>query len=609
MFSLNILSATDFYAVLDYDGKLDFDMREKRMTFWTACNTCKVLHEFERKYLGNKLVCPGCNKSFKAVEAVMNDGSAEEEEEDETLGDFLLKKKKNMKKKGIGKMGCEKGVIFKGDDEVGCEKDEIFKGNGEVGCEKGESGAVSNNGSEEDEEEDKTLGDFMLKKKKNMKKKMNGKKGREKGEIFNGDDELVFEKGEVFKGYAEVNCEKGEVFKGYGEVGCENGENFKGDDEVGIVGRLRKRTRSVGEVLESSEPKRVVGSEEETMTLAQFQSKVKRKLHQDKVKGKEKEEKMEKKLEGSVRRKGLRLERHRDTTGGELEGMVVADLDSVKRKGLRSDRHVDTSGEELEVMAVADLDSVKRKGLRSERHMDTSGEELEVMAVADSDFYDFDKDRVERSFKKGQVWAVYDGDDDGMPRQYVLIDETVSANPFNVMISWLDFHNNGDGKIVSREKLGFKTPCGRFKVAKKASIGSVNVFSHVVDCDRAAREVYKIYPKKGSVWALYSEASLDAGEGNRSYDIVVFLTSYSEMNGISMAYLEKVGGYKTVFKRQESGSHAVRFLGKDEFCLISHQIPARKFPCDEDHELLKDCWELDPASLPPDLLTIGGIDN
>ncbi|AES95748.2 DUF3444 domain protein [Medicago truncatula] len=577
------------------------------MTFWTACNTCKVLHEFERKYLGNKLVCPGCNKSFKAVEAVMNDGFDEVEEEDETLGDFLLKKKKKKKKKkknvkkkkGIGKMGCEKGVIFMGDDEVGCEKGESFK----------VAEAFLIDGSEEDEEEDKTLGDFMLKKKKNMKKKMNGKMGCEKGGVFKGYGAVGCERGEIFKGNGEVGCEKGEIFKGNDEVGCENGENFKGDDEVGIVGRLRKRTRSVGEVLESSEPKRVVGSEEETMTLAQFQSKVKRKFHQEMVKGKEKEEKMKKKLEGSVRRKASRLERHRDTSGGELEAMVVADLDSVKRKGLRSERHMDTTEEELEVMAVADLDSVKRKGLRSERHMDTSGEELEVMAVADSDFYDFDKDRVERSFKKGQVWAVYDGDDDGMPRQYVLIDETVSANPFNVMISWLDFHNNGDGKIVSREKLGFKIPCGRFKVAKKASIGSVNVFSHVVDCDRAAREVYKIYPKKGSVWALYSEASLDADEGNRCYDIVLFLTSYSEMNGISMAYLEKVDGYKTVFKRQESGSHAVRFLGKDEFCLISHQIPARKFPCDEDHELLKDCWELDPASLPSDLLTIGGIDN
>ncbi|CAJ2647144.1 unnamed protein product [Trifolium pratense] len=460
-------------------------MREKVRTFWTACDTCRVLHQFERKYLGHKLVCPGCDKSFKAVEAVQSDGSQsqeDEEEEDKTLGDFMLKRK-NIKKKKNGKVGFEKDEIFKGNDEVGDEEDETFRGNDEVGDAKGES------------------------------------------------------------------------FKGNGDVGGEKSESFKDNDEVGIVGRLRKRTRSIGEVLECSESKRVVGSEEETMTLAEFQSKVK-------TKRKDKKGKM----------KGLEIKK----------GFAVEEK---KNEG-----------------------SVKRNGLSLERHRDTSGEEFEVMAVADSDFYDFDKDRVERSFKKGQVWAVYD-DDDGMPRSYALIDETVSVNPFKVMISWLDLQNNGDGNIVSRGKLGFHIPCGRFKVAKKASISSVNVFSHVVDCDRAARQVYKIYPKKESVWALYSEASLDAGDCNRCYDIVVFLTSYSEMNGMSMAFLEKVDGYKTVFKRQESGSHAVRFLRKDEFGLISHQIPARKCPCDEAPELLKDYWELDPASLPSNLLTIGGIGN
>ncbi|CAK8540276.1 unnamed protein product [Lathyrus sativus] len=446
-------------------------------TFWTACSTCRVLHQFERRYLGHKLVCPGCNKSFKAVEAVEDDGSGEEEEVD-TLRDFMLKSKKRKK---------------------------------------------------------------------------NGKMGREKGESFKGDGE--------------------------------KGVSFKGNDEVGVDGRMRKRTRLVGEVLEDSDSKRVVGNEEETMTLAEFQLKVKtkRKGEKEKMKGLEINmgfEVKEKKNEDSVNRKG----------------------EKEKMKGLEINKG-------FEVKEKKNEDYVKRKELRLEKHKDFSGDELEAMVVGDSDFYDFDKDRVGRSFKKGQVWAVYDGDDDGMPRQYALIDETVSANPFLVRISWLDLQNNGDEKIVTREKLGFHIPCGRFKIAKKTTINSVNVFSHVVDCDRAACEVYKIYPKKGSVWALYNEASSDGGEGKRYYDIVVFLTSYSEMNGMSMAFLEKVDGYKTVFKRQESGSHAVRFLGKDEFWLLSHQIPAQKFPCDEAPELLKDCWELDPASLPSDLLTIGGIDN
>ena len=98
----------------------------------------------------------------------------------------------------------------------------------------------------------------------------------------------------------------------------------------------------------------------------------------------------------------------------------------------------------------------------------------------------------------------------------------VVCSPFGVRISWLDVQNSGDGRIVSREKIGFHIPCGRFKATRKASVNSVNIFSHVVDCDRAAREVYKIYPKKGSVWMLYGEGSIDADEGKGCYDIVVF---------------------------------------------------------------------------------------
>ncbi|KAL0408020.1 UNVERIFIED_CONTAM: Chaperone protein DnaJ 1 [Sesamum radiatum] len=37
-------------------------------TFWTACSTCRLLHQFERKYLGHNLMCPRCRKTFKATE-------------------------------------------------------------------------------------------------------------------------------------------------------------------------------------------------------------------------------------------------------------------------------------------------------------------------------------------------------------------------------------------------------------------------------------------------------------------------------------------------------------------------------------------------------------
>ncbi|KAF8380777.1 hypothetical protein HHK36_028271 [Tetracentron sinense] len=263
---------------------------------------------------------------------------------------------------------------------------------------------------------------------------------------------------------------------------------------------------------------------------------------------------------------------------------------------------------QLEAKRKSQLGKMKAKEKTKEKKRGVASKsgDLEIMAVEDSDFYDFDKERMERSFKKGQVWAVYD-DDDGMPRHYGLIDDVVSVNPFEVKMSWLDLQNNGDEELICWEKLGFHISCGRFKVAKQTTINSVNFFSHVNDCERVAREAYRIYPKKGSIWALYhdgDERKTSSGD-KRCYDIVVFLTSYSEMHGLSMAYLEKVDGFKTVFKRQEIGCHAISWLEKNDVRLFSHQIPARKLSGMEAPDLLKDCWELDPASLPSDLLNIG----
>ncbi|GKC91449.1 DnaJ domain-containing protein, partial [Tanacetum coccineum] len=66
-------------------------------TFWTACSVCKLLHQFERKYLGFSLMCPSCNKSFKAVEfveGVETDVVDEDEDSDDmVLNDYKSKRK------------------------------------------------------------------------------------------------------------------------------------------------------------------------------------------------------------------------------------------------------------------------------------------------------------------------------------------------------------------------------------------------------------------------------------------------------------------------------------------------------------------------------------
>ncbi|KAJ0779673.1 hypothetical protein HanPI659440_Chr06g0229101 [Helianthus annuus] len=264
-------------------------------------------------------------------------------------------------------------------------------------------------------------------------------------------------------------------------------------------------------------------------------------------------------------------------------------------------------------LKVNEKDKAQRSGSMSSHSKNKTNEERknqdpDIMTVEDSDFYDFDEGRVEKSFKKGQIWALYD-DDDQMPRHYGLIDEVVSTHPFEVNMFWLDPQINGDDMFISLESTRFHISCGRFKVSNKTSVASLNVFSHIVNCERAAREVYRIYPKKGSVWALYNEhgeRESHLARDKRRYDIVVFLTSYSEVHGLSMAHLEKVKGFKTTFRRQEIGCHAIKWLEKHEARLFSHQIPARKLSGDEVPNLSGDYWELDPASLPTHLITTNG---
>ncbi|XP_023750161.1 uncharacterized protein LOC111898496 [Lactuca sativa] len=399
-------------------------------TFWTACSTCRLLHQFERKYLGHNLMCPSCKKSFKAVEV------------------------------DDGKKGYTKVVVD--------EKENI---------DTSESDKVSTRSE--------------------SKRKMSSV-------------------GEIMK--------RSEQSKRIERSKTEDGG---------------KHSRVVNNTLKEKGKRKNDSDEEEMMTLAQMQKLVKTNVNDGKSKEKLKVNK--------VQRSGSKRENSRNETKGE------------------------------------------------EKNQD-----LEIMTVEDSDFYDFDKGRVEKSFKKGQIWGLYD-DDDGMPRHYGLINEVVSTHPFEVDMSWLDPQSNGDEGLVNLERTGFHVSCGRFKVSKKTLVRSLNVFSHIVECERAAREVYRIYPKKGSVWALYNSETKD----KRCYDIVVFLTSYSEVHGLSMGYLEKVNGFKTIFRRREIGFHAIRWLEKHDAGLFSHQIPARKLSGEEVKDLSGDCWELDPASLPTDLLIIG----
>ncbi|MBA0709633.1 hypothetical protein Golax_024657 [Gossypium laxum] len=551
----------------EYDMKLRIRIQEERLdglegnngavgeTFWTACSRCRLLHKFEKMYLGHNLVCPSCKKSFLAVEVDgEDDGHGESTGEEDVLAS---KPGERLKRK----MDGPKGVGLEGG-----------KGTGETTRSVGSRRQASGENLKEEESRD-------------VGKEVDG------GEW------------------------------GVGRL------RSRGSRRMSTVGQIL--ARSVGgkvgddEMEESSKSKRVKVAEE-TMTLAEMQLEMKQKANQgreklnkkEKVKDageKEKESERDEpkqsslskneKPKASEKSKDFEIENQGPSQASVNLGIMTR---STKKRSVDFEAKTQENGKKNQNSELT-KQGTSRKRVNSdiEKRRSSKSRDMEIVAVEDLDFYDFYKDRSERNFKKGQVWAIYD--DDGMPRRYGLIEEVFSVNPFEVKMSWLDSQNNGDDKLISWEEMGFHVSCGRFKVARKSSINSVNIFSHMVECERAAKEFYRIYPRKGSVWVLYNEAKLGAAGRNRSardkhcYDIVVLLTTYSEVHGLSMAYLEKVDGFKTVFKRQEIGCQAIRWLEKDDIRLFSHQIPARKLSGDDVPDLLKDCWELDPASVPPDL--------
>nr|GMD98344.1 DnaJ domain containing protein [Ipomoea batatas] len=390
----------------------------------------------------------------------------------------------------------------------------------------------------------------------------------------------------------------------------EDARNDSGGEIEGVRSRRGVQVRGRGEdqeksgnVVQRSRAKRLEDSEDETMTLAEMQMLVK-KLNKEKSRAKVNEmatkpDLGEKELESEKEDTELCL--------SETESEIEEAMEIMNVKGKRERCKV-SKGESLEVVQRraskgGDVDAKRRKV--------SIIVDSEIMSVEGSDFYEFGNDREERSFKKGQVWAVYNDDiDDGMPRYYALIDEVLSVNPFEVRLFWLDIQNNDDEALINWGKRGFHISCGKYKVSEQALVKSLKKFSHVVDCERAARALYRVYPKKGSVWAIYEENNPNAGGRNqdvedKQYGIVVCLTSYTEIHGLSVAYLEKVDGFRTVFKRREIGAHAIRWVGKDEITVMSHQIPAKKLSGEEAVGISKECWELDPASVPSKMLTIG----
>ncbi|XP_077239886.1 uncharacterized protein LOC143880790 [Tasmannia lanceolata] len=217
------------------------------------------------------------------------------------------------------------------------------------------------------------------------------------------------------------------------------------------------------------------------------------------------------------------------------------------------------------------------------------------------EFHDFDKKREEIQFEVGQVWAVFD-DRDHMPRYYAYIRKVFSLG-FKVRLNWLYPNPRNHDEIDWLDK-GLPIACGDFKLSITEDTEKRLMFAHLVSCEKdKARSVYKIYPKKGDIWAIFKDWSFKwSSEPNKhvtyEYEYVQVLSDYTEGTGVKIVHLVKMKGFVSLFQRNAIKEMKSVQISSTELFRFSHMIPYRRMTGQEREDIPDGSFELDPASLP-----------
>jgi len=209
---------------------------------------------------------------------------------------------------------------------------------------------------------------------------------------------------------------------------------------------------------------------------------------------------------------------------------------------------------------------------------------------------DFKKEKTEKMFQCGQIWAIY-GDRDHMPNTYAQIKKIEFTPSFRVQVSMLE-----PCPVPSVKRA---ISCGTFEVKKsKLQILSPSAFSHQLKVEPLVNNRYEIYPRKGEVWFLYEDQNyeLTSSKHGRGKCNIVEVLADSEKS-IQVVVLSPHNNSQTIFKApriQRSKTGVIEVL-REEVGRFSHQIPAFQH---RDNVHLMGCWELDPSSVPGSFVPI-----
>eukprot|EP01018_Ginkgo_biloba_P003762 Gb_17193 [translate_table: standard] len=643
--------------------------QQKAATFWTACPSCKMQYEYHRMYVNHNLLCPNCQKPFHAVETTANPmngsnassypwsfSSRSTQEHQQYPSHATYGKVPSVP--GMGSAGFANGPRVESYHNVnyGWSPFSRTAGAASATASSSAAAAAANVVQQTYEKVRKQREEAQAAAKKDEMRKKHGQCKRPTSDKYTRDMS-----GNFYAGYEQAGSEQMAAAKGAERprkkrkrrAGSESDDDSddEEEDEEDIAMMRNDGTGALGNSNRKTSRSRKTVDYKIDSVEAEMDNGLNGPVKEQQKAGvwetsNAKVPDMNKFCKPTVRLNSTTL--NKDLSAQELRNLLMEKARMEIRKRLRENERVagkaraakaDAAAAKADdaVVAVAEeeariaaheIKKAQNKAQEPLPHHEKKEIKLEgsvesgdpvanstaksvdavSITVPDPDFYDFDKDRTEECFKENQIWAVYD-DDDGMPRFYALIQRVASLNPFKLQMSWLNAKNNNDLAPIQWVDAGFTKTSGDFRVGKVSNHDNLNVFSHVIRWEKAARGVIKIFPRKGDVWAMYCEWSSSWDESTpkevrHKYDMVEVLTDFTEELGVSVVPLVKLAGFKTVFQKKHVDSEAAQWVPKTELFRFSHQVPACVLTGEEAENIPKGCRELDPAATPLDLLQV-----
>ncbi|OMO99292.1 hypothetical protein COLO4_13368 [Corchorus olitorius] len=217
------------------------------------------------------------------------------------------------------------------------------------------------------------------------------------------------------------------------------------------------------------------------------------------------------------------------------------------------------------------------------------------------DYYNFVNARKRDIYSVGQIWATYD--EEGLPRKYARI-TWIDESSFRLLVSWLN-----PLRVTAHErKCNLPLATGSFKRGETRLDLDLSRFSHSVNYEKIGEDqsLYRIYPKKGEVWAIYKnfDGSRKPADVNSDQCRIVEIVDFSEKSGIMAVGLIEVPGWKSFFQRQQQqdGYRVSHTVSRKEMIFFSHQVPAHTV--EGIHGIPKGSWYVEPDALPLGISTL-----